>query len=89
MIASRRPLPDEFKVISKYTGIPATEQSLPKPAKSAAQFANNRGIDQQGQKFEYFNEKLVRDGKVILDLGTMTPESESPPSWARKWPNLD
>ena len=81
----RAPLPDGFKVLSKFTGRGAPEQSLPKRAKSNAQFHNNRGIDQQNRAFEYEDGKLARNGEMIADLSKMKPEPERSPEWARSW----
>ncbi len=81
-------LPNEFNVISKFTGRGAPEQSLPVPAKSAAQFFNNRGIDQQNQRFRYADGKLFRDEMLIADIGTMKPDPKPSPQWAQHWPKI-
>lgn len=81
-------LPDGFVVISKFTGKHAPEQSLPKPARSVAQFYNDHGIDQQNLRFNYTDGKLHRDGVTIADLGIMEPEPERSPNWARSWTNV-
>jgi len=87
-LVPKNELPDQFNVISKYTGKYAPEQTLPKSAKSFAKFDNNRGVDQQNRKFQCADGILLRDEVVIADLGTMTPEPEPPPTWAQNWPNV-
>jgi len=87
-LVPKNKLPDGFNVISKYTGKSPPDQSLPTPARSAAKFCNNRGVDQQNVRFRYTDGKLFRDEMLIANLGTMTPEPEQSPQWARNWPNV-
>ena len=84
-LVPREELPAEFNVLSKLTGKGAPEQSLPEPAKSSAQFHNNRGLDQQSRTFEYRDGKLNRNDAVIADLSSMTPDPQKSPKWARNW----
>ncbi len=43
------------------------------------------GVDPQGRTFQYADGKLVRDGRLIVDLGAMMPDPERPPDLARTW----
>jgi len=81
----RDELPEGFKILSKFTGRGAPEQSLPVPAKSTAQFYGDRGVDQDNRTFEYTDGKLHRSGSLIADLGIMQPQPEVSPKWARSW----
>ena len=81
----RDKLPHGFTVLSKFTGNRVPKQKLPAPAKSAAQFHNNRGGDQQNRQFEYADGKLFRGEVLIADFAAMTPRLEESPEWARSW----
>ncbi len=78
-------LPEGFSVLPRWIGRGAPDQDLPPIPQSSAWFDGARGVDQEGRTFQYAGGKLVRDGRLIVDLGAMMPNPERPPDVARTW----
>lgn len=78
-------LPKGFSVHPRWIGRDAPDQNLPAIPKCGASFDGALGVDQNGREFQYNHGKLVRDGRLIVDLGAMVPVPEQPPDLAHKW----
>jgi len=78
-------LPDGFAVHPRWVGSGAPEQQLPKTNKPQGSLDGSFGIDQSGRAFQYIDGKLTRDGQLIVDLGSMSPDPQPPPDFARTW----
>lgn len=77
--------PEDFTVYPRWIGTDAPEQRLPQIPRSAAYFDGQLGLDQDSRPFEYVNGKLLRSGKVIVDLAAMHPDPQRAPAWAYAW----
>ncbi len=78
-------LPKGFTVYPRWIGRGAPDQNLPPTQSCSAWFNGSNGIDQTGRAFEYEDGKLVRDGRLIVDLGAMTPDPQPSPPSAKTW----
>lgn len=84
-LKTKNTLPRGFTVHPRWIGRDAPEQHLPPSHTCTASFDGSHGIDQTGRAFEYENGKLVRDGRLIVDLGAMMPAPQPSPSSAHTW----
>lgn len=78
-------LPKDFKIHPRWIGNNAPVQDLPTIPECNASFDGMHGVDQNGGAFQYDNGKLVRDGRLIVDLGAMTPDPQRSPESAYTW----
>lgn len=78
-------LPKGFTVHPRWIGRDAPNQNLPPTQTCTASFNGSHGVDQAGRAFQYEDGKLVRDGRLIVDLGAMTPDPHPSPSSAQAW----
>jgi hypothetical protein len=78
-------LPEGFTVYPRWIGSDAPDQDLPQIATCSASFHGSSGIDHAGRTFEYTDGKLVRDGRLIVDLRAMTPDPQPEPASALEW----
>jgi len=78
-------LPKGFTVHPRWIGRDAPDQNLPPIPECNASFDGVQGVDQNGRGFQYGDGKLVRDGRLIIDLGAMLPDPEQSPEYARTW----
>ena len=84
-LSTRDKLPEGFSVHPRWIGRNAPEQNLPPTPQCTASFVGSRGVDQNGREFQYDDGKLVRDGRLIVDLGAMLPNPQPSPEFARTW----
>ena len=78
-------LPTGFRVLPRWIGQDAPEQTLPQPTVADAQFNGDVGADQSGREFTYKEGKLIRDNRVLVDLTIMHPDPNPPPAIASSW----
>ena len=78
-------LPRGFTVHPRWIGRGAPEQSLPPAPECTASFHGAQGIDQNGRAFAYHDGRLVRGGRLIVDLGAMSPDPQPSPAIAHTW----
>ena len=78
-------LPEGFRVMPRWIGVGAPEQELPPPAQARGSFDGTAGIDQSGNGFKYLDGKLLREDRVIVDLGAMLPDPKPSPEGAYSW----
>ena len=78
-------LPNGFSVHPRWIGRDAPEQNLPPTPECTASFDGSQGVDQNGRAFLYHDGKLVRDGRLVVDLGAMLPDPQRSPDSAHSW----
>ncbi|MEI7461649.1 MAG: hypothetical protein WCK15_19855 [Pirellula sp.] len=78
-------LPKGFSVLPRRFGKRALEQHLPPTPQSTASFDGSQGFDQNGRSFQYEAGRLVRKGRLIVDLGAMLPDPQRSPDVAYTW----
>lgn len=78
-------LPKEFSVHPRWIGKDAPDQNLPPVPECSASFDGVHGVDQNGRAFQYVDGKLVRDGRLIVDLSAMLPDPQPSPESAQTW----
>ena len=64
---------------------PGPAWHLPPTPQSTASFDGSQGFDQNGRSFQYEDGRLVRVGRLIVDLGAMLPDPERSPDVAYTW----
>lgn len=78
-------LPKNFIVHPRWIGRNPPEQELPPTPKCTASFDGLHGVDRNGRAFEYRDGQLLRDGRLIIDLGAMLPDPQPSPDHAHMW----
>lgn len=78
-------LPEGFSVYPRWIGRDVPRQNLPPTPEGTASFDGSEGVDQNGREFQYHDGKLIRDARLIVDLGAMLPDPQQPPDVAHTW----